>query len=226
MKKNQYPEKYEYTIKSNSMIFRFDCGDLWKRKNVSKWDDMCKCMDVIEKYLSKHDTKLDQFEWVMHYRCPDYEQVKLLNQKKIKDYEIQKQNGHMLTPIHFNFTNNKKNDVLNLSYEFLSSAEDEFILKIIKKLRGLKKIFFSHDLLWCGFLGDVIDHDFVQKYLKNKDWIELPMHIKESYRDYGTYYNDLDTLIYLREQTNQKIKFEFANLDKAEQKILRYHKII
>ena len=41
-------------IKSDQILFKFDCGDMWKRKKVSRWDDIGECLKVINIQLKKN----------------------------------------------------------------------------------------------------------------------------------------------------------------------------
>ena len=41
-------------IKSDQILFEFDCGDMWKRKKVSRWDDIDECLKVINIQLKKN----------------------------------------------------------------------------------------------------------------------------------------------------------------------------
>ena len=41
-------------IKSDQILFKFDCGDMWKRKKVSRWDDIDECLKVINIQLKKN----------------------------------------------------------------------------------------------------------------------------------------------------------------------------
>lgn len=91
-----------------------------------------------------------------------------------------------------------------------------------------RKFFFS----MCNLQGSILgknyfeDEDYVQKKLKQKKWWLGYLEIEERIHRYGTYGNDLDELIYLRDIIDTGIKFNFANISKKQQKILKKHEII
>lgn len=47
------PKLINKDISSHEVFLTFDCGDLFKRSKVSKWDDIGKCMRHIDKFLPK-----------------------------------------------------------------------------------------------------------------------------------------------------------------------------
>jgi hypothetical protein len=229
MKKNKYPELEEDIIKANSVTFRFSGGDLWFRDNVSKFDDLSHCIDQMRESILNHPGKISNFVWYISYFLPDSEQLKKLKDLKIKDYEIDEDhNIHDLTPITYNWDNKTKNNILCVAEDLLTGDED-FILQVINKLSDIKKIYFSMDTLYGGFLDYYEDDEYVRKALRNDSWFDSLMNIEESYRDPevdGKFLNDLDSLLYIKKNIDPKITFEFSHLTKKEKDILKSQDII
>ena len=229
MKKTKYPELEEDIIKANSVTFRFSGGDLWFRDNVSKFDDLSHCIDQMRKSILNHPGKISNFVWYISYFLPDSEQLKKLKDLKIKDYEIDEDhNIHDLTPITYNWDNKTKNNILCVAEDLLTGDED-FILQVINKLSDIKKIYFSMDTLYGGFLDYYEDDEYVRKALRNDSWFDSLMNIEESYRDPevdGKFLNDLDSLLYIKNNIDPEITFEFSHLTKKEKDILKSQDII
>jgi hypothetical protein len=231
MKKTKYPELEEDIIKSKSMIFRFHGGDLWFRDNVDKFDDLGKCIDEMRESVLKHPGKINKFGWYISYFLPNAEQLKLLKNKKFKDYDIEDDNIHSLTPITYNFFGDTKDNQLCVAEDLLVSEED-FVVEVANKLSNLKTIFFSMDVLFNGFLetsSGTDGQDYLQKHLKNDAWFDGYMIIDTCYRDEevgGKFLNDLDSLLYIKKNIKPDIKFEFNYLTKKEKEILRSQGLI
>ena len=222
MKKIKYPELEEDIIKSNSMIFRFHGGDLWFRDNVDKFEDIGKCLDEIRESVLKHPGKINKFGLYISYFLPNGEQLKLLKNKKIKDYEVEEDNIHSLTPISYNFFGNNKDNKLCIAEDLLISEED-FVVEVVNKLSNIKTIYFSMDTLMGGFLELSDYDDYLTKDLKNVSWFDGIMTLDESYRDNetgGKFFNELDSLLFIKKNIKPNIKFEFNYLTKKEKKIL------
>ena len=229
MKKTKYPELEEDIIKANSVTFRFSGGDLWFRDNVNKFDDLSHCIDQMRESILNHPGKINNFVWYISYFLPDSEQLKKLKDFKIKDYEIDEDhNIHDLTPITYNWDNKTKNNILCVAEDLLTGDED-FILQVINKLSDIKKIYFSMDTLYGGFLDYYEDDEYVRKALRNDSWFDSLMNIEESYRDPevdGKFLNDLDSLLYIKNNIDPEITFEFSHLTKKEKDILKSQDII
>jgi len=230
----KYPNLEEKIIKPDQMLFRFDCGDLWKRQNVDKLDDIDECLKTIELALKKNKTKFKKFEWVMNYSVPYVWQAESLNKNKIKSFSVDEDNLHMVEPLRFL----QSEQTLFVSEDLLIK-DGTLVSNLANKLNGLKKLYFWMTPLFGGFLEDHLkDHDvrikYIQKDLKNENWHDNFFQIKEAYQPEfmdkkdidGKYGNDLDSLIYLRGSIDPKVKFEFSFMDKEEEKILRENSII
>jgi|TARA_B100001964_G_scaffold13661_1_gene14210 hypothetical protein len=218
-------------IKSDQILFKFDCGDMWKRKKVSRWDDIGECLKVINIQLKKNQKilkgkKIKKFSWIMNYTIPDENNIKSL--KKNNKYTVQKHNIHRLQPIEF--SENIK--TLNVCEDLIFTLNEDIIILLANKLVGLKKICFWIGLLDLGFLENEADQQrYIHKKLKKKDWWEHTLQIKERYErvddEEGLLHdNDLDGLTYLKSNINPKIKFEFISGDKEDKKILKKNSLI
>ena len=235
MKKNKYPVLVEKIIKPERMYFNFECGDLWKRENVDKWDDIDQCLKLIEPLLKKHKTKLQDFVWDMNYSAPYMAQIDYMKKNKLKEYPIEDQNKHFMNPVWYHETN-LNNELENTLYvgEDLIVANYEFVVDLVNKIEGLETLSFWMMPLSGGFLendpgGDVED---IQDTLNNKSWFNGILTIDEVYAPEESKYeedlhgNDLDGLKFIRENIDPKIKFEFSHLEKHEEKILKDNRII
>jgi len=230
MIKIKYPKINEDLIEDNSMVFIFSGGDLWKRDNVSKWDDLGECIDFIRKPLFKQSNKLDKFEWLINYSVPNIDQLKIMKENKDKNYEILDDNLHTLMPLTYNFAYDQKmkaqpkNNTVDVSEDLLISEED-FIVEVINKLSNPKKIYFTMDVLSDGFLEeDLESEDYIKKGLKNDNWFDGHMTLDESYRDPehgGKFLNDLDSLLYIKKNIDPSITFEFNYITDKEKEILK-----
>jgi len=218
-------------IKPDQILFEFDCGDMWKRKKVSRWDDIEECLKVINIQLKKNQKilkgkKLKKFSWIMNYTIPDENNIKSL--KKTNKYTIQKHNIHRLQPIEFS----ERNKTLNVYEDLIFTLNENIIILLANKLAGLKNICFMMGLLDLGFLEDEPDQQtYIHEKLKKKDWWEHTLQIKERYErmddeDGILHDNDLDGLTNLKSKINPKIKFEFINMDKEDKKILKKYSLI
>ena len=218
-------------IKPDQILFEFDCGDMWKRKKVSRWDDIEECLKVINIQLKKNQKilkgkKLKKFSWIMNYTIPDENNIKSL--KKTNKYTVQKHNIHRLQPIEFS----ERNKTLNVYEDLIFTLNENIIILLANKLAGLKNICFMMGLLDLGFLEDEPDQQtYIHEKLKKKDWWEHTLQIKERYErmddeDGILHDNDLDGLTNLKSKINPKIKFEFINMDKEDKKILKKYSLI
>ena len=133
-------------IKPDQILFEFDCGDMWKRKKVSRWDDIEECLKVINIQLKKNQKilkgkKLKKFSWIMNYTIPDENNIKSL--KKTNKYTIQKHNIHRLQPIEFS----ERNKTLNVYEDLIFTLNENIIILLANKLAGLKNICFIISVL-------------------------------------------------------------------------------
>ena len=223
----KFPKLYEKITNSKEMLFRFDCGSLWHRKNVSRWDDIDKCLKVIEPKIKKHKGKIKNFTWAMLYEIPFLEQIQQMKKFNLYDYEVEDQNLHYLDPI----WHRKKENCLYIAEDLLV-ADDDFISLLVNKIDGLKKICFWSQPVGVGFLEtNECPMEFIQNHLKHKNWWDSMLNIKEPYdknfkSNDSEFGNDLDSLLYIKKNIHPKIKIGFAYIDKDEKKILKKHGII
>ena len=209
-------------IKSDHINYEFECGDLWLRKKVSKWEDLEFCFNKhLEIDLKDLRKKIKKFDLKLNYTLPNLEQIK--NLKKNQKYKIENINKHFIHPLYL------RKNILYVDECFLglSSEISEGIYNLVY-FSNVKEIFFS----MCNLQGSILgknyfeDENYVQKKLKQKKWWLGYLEIEERIHRHGTYGNDLDELIYLRDIIDTGIKFNFANISKKQQKILKKHEII
>jgi hypothetical protein len=229
MKKEKFPKLIEKIINSDSMMFKFDGGDLWKRKNVDKFDDVDACIEVIEPHLRDNKIKIKKFEWYINYSIPmDHQREQ---SKLYMEYNIEELNKHYFEPIFFN----KSDNILYVN-EGLLTANEDFISLLANKMESLKQLYFWVPLLSGGFLEDSKDQtQYIEEKLKQHSWRDFFMEIKEVYQTEfidreeapdDKHGNDIDALIFLRKSIDPNIKFEFNHIDDEEKKILKEHSII
>jgi|TARA_Y100000294_G_scaffold23131_1_gene19678 hypothetical protein len=231
MEKIKFPVLNKKIIKKDQILFEFDCGDMWKRKKVSRWDDIEECLKVINIQLKKKKkilkgNKIKKFSWIMNYTIPDKNNIKSL--KKTNKYTVQKHNIHRLQPMEFY----ERNKTLFVNLDLIFTLNENIIILLANKLAGLKNICFMMGLLDLGFLEDEPDQQtYIHEKLKKKDWREHTLQIKERYgrmddEDGILHDNDLDGLTNLKSEINPKIKFEFLSGDKEDKKILKKYSLI
>ena len=256
---------------SDHLVFWFDGGNLFKRKNVVKSDEIIKSSETIYPHLlkfnsSKKKKKFKCFRWCIHYAIP---QIKKGNVNRFdKKYRsVSDKNSHLLEPICTDWDNNTK---LNVSSDlFQSKNEDaknpygpliEMLILISNCQKDLKEINFLDGMLYHGWLSRVTNQGlYIREKLKHWGWTGFSLDIKKpinfsptkmisgiiqkipkswlkeatfiakkrvSFLKSKIYGEDLEALIYLRNEINPKIKFTFFKLDKTEKKILKKFSII
>ena len=231
MKKIKYPYLEKKIIKPSQMLFRFNCGDMWGRKKLSRWDDIRDCIKIIIPELKKKQKnskgkKLKKFSWIMNYTIPSASDIDDL--KRNKKYIVKNHNIHTLQPIEFT----RKSKYLNV-FEDLLMMDTEILILLASQLDGLKTIEFWLGMLELGGLEEISDQDgYIQDVIKQKEWrsslmdIYEPNYAAELYEDDDSIENDLYALMHLRDAIDPKIKFHCDHLDKKEQKILKKYSII
>ena len=228
MKKYPILDRSIHTKKN--LTFEFDCGDLWLREDVNTFDDINKCQKIIfpevEKYEKKFTKGLEEFEWSMSYTYPDSFQLEDLKKNNKKKYFLKDYNFHIFCPMSYH----KKDKTLQV-YEDLIGADYYLVSLVADLIKDIKEINFGLGTLY-GDLTDLMgnDHEYFEKKLKNKSWMTWVMEIKEPYMpeseiNEGEFGNDLDGLIYIRNQ-HPKIKISFDHVDEDEKKILKKYSII
>lgn len=246
MTNKEAPKLKKKKIKPNSMVYQFSGGDLWDRYPLSKYNDLGLCLNKIKesaydypdesgKSTFDYPDKKDNFEWHLTYYLPDPDQLKKLKNKKIKRYEVKDHNVHIVSPILYNFGKTKDN-ILWISEDLLVCEESYFIVQLANKLNNLSKIYITQGLLTGGFLDGMSGSDqenYIRKDIKGEKkregWVNGLMSIIKSHRDPefgGKYLNELDDLIYIKQNIDPSIKFEFYHLTEKEKKILKREKIL
>jgi hypothetical protein len=104
--------------------------------------------------------------------------------------------------------------------EKLKNAWADFKIDIKKPKK------FSELKIFCALLQKEMMTKGINHNLDTKKSIRHAIKKGESYLKSKVYGEDLEVLIYLRNEINPKIKFTFARLDKAERKILKKFSII
>ena len=280
MQKIQYPvyrsniskKLSKYYNKNHASVFWFDGGNLLKRKDVVKNDEIIKSLETIYSHLaklnkSKNKKKFRCFRWCIHYTIPEIK--KSMANKFGKKYQsVSDKNSHTLEPI---CTDWDKDTKLNVSSDlFQSKNEDvknpygpliEVLILIANLQKDLKEINFINGVLYHGWLSRVANQGlYLREKLKHWGWVgSFPLDIKKpinfsptkmisgviqkipkswlkeatfiakkriSFLKSKIYGEDLEALIYLRNEIDPKIKFTFTKLDKTEKKILKKFSII
>lgn len=123
-------------IKSDHINYEFECGDLWLRKKVSKWEDLEFCFNKhLEIDLKDLRKKIKKFDLKLNYTLPNLEQLK--NLKKNQKYKIENINKHFIHPLYL------RKNILYVDECFLglSSEISEGIYNLVY-LSNAKEIFF------------------------------------------------------------------------------------
>lgn len=208
-------------ISSDEIFLKFDCGDLYKRRNVSKWKDIGNCIKYIDEFLPKLEVTssmtVKRMMVTLQYTLPNQKQI----QRDKKKYKVKDENIHFIDIIKF------IDNTLFLDQHLLMFYERQ-ILALSNICRNLKKLRFLECYLCDGFLDQFKDEEkqeFIRSVLGQKEWFDVGMEIESKYRDKGKYKNDLDSLLYLRKRIDKKIKFSFFS-NKEDRKILKKHKLI
>lgn len=215
------PKLINKDISSHEVFLTFDCGDLFKRSKVSKWDDIGKCMRHIDKFLPKLEKTssgtIKAMMITLRYTLPNQKQLECDGKK----YKAKDENLHSIDIVTF-----IKNTLI-LDQHLLMFYERQ-ILALANICQNLKKLLFINCYLADGLL-DQFSNEKKEEYIRNKlgqkEWFDIGMEIESKYRNKGKYKNDIDSLIYLRKHINPKIKFKFS-ADKTETKILKKHNLI
>ena len=208
-------------ISSDEIFLKFDCGDLYKRRKVSKWEDIGNCIKYIDEFLPELEETssmtVKRMMITLQYTLPNQKQI----QKDKKKYKVKDENIHFIDIIKF------IDNTLFLDQHLLMFYERQ-ILALSNICRNLKKLYFLECYLCDGFLDQFKDEEkekFIRSVLGQKEWFDVGMEIESKYRDKGKYKNDLDSLLYLRKHIDKKIKFRFFS-NKEDRKILKKHKLI
>ena len=234
MSKQQFPVLTKKTISETEILFEFDCGDLWIRDNVDKFEDMDRSINLLKKELPiLKGKKFDKLNLKMKYTAPHSLQLDKLKIDSSNKYEVESTNIHTSYPLIYGDvdpgTDNHK--TLFVSEELINS-DYEFICEVAKLLKDLKVIHFWTCDMTDGFLASDIDQDeFIKLELNNPQWFTQFMEVKENYVEPDEkigekFGNDLDGLIYIRKKLEPEIKIEFNHLDKEEENILKENNII
>ena len=219
--------------KKNHLSFEFHAGCLWSRQNVSKDEDIEKCIFTVNNEVNDYDIKklgkIKYFECTIFYNVPLIEQIKeqkrLLNKSDYYEVEItDDQQVHMLFVIMYD----QKSGTLTVLNDVVDYLDTICVLS--EKIDGIKKIKFVSRGLEGGFLENETDNQYIQKDLENEDWEDWILDIKSEMKKVKPSINEADLDINLlkdfRNNLNSNIKIEFEDLDEDELQILRENKII
>jgi hypothetical protein len=201
-----FPKLINNDIKTN--LFEYDGGDLWKRENVSYWDDQDYCWDNdILKFID-NATSIKEFLWKINYTIPYESQIKDL--KDNQEYKIRKDNSFYSEIIKYS------EKQLNLVDDILL-YDPKIIVKFINKLDNVENIYIALNMMSPSDIFMDEDDDWIQQGLKNPDWNTAAYDLSNS--------DDLDDIKYIKENVDQSIKFDFA-FDEKQMQILKDNKII
>jgi hypothetical protein len=201
-----YPKLIKNDPKTN--LFEYDGGDLWKRENVSYWDDQDYCWNNdILKFID-NATSIKEFLWKINYTIPHGSQIKGL--KDNQEYKIRKDNSFYSEVIRYS------EKQLNLVDDILL-YDPKIIVKFINKLDNVENIYIALNMMSPSDIFMDEDDDWIQQGLKNPDWNTASFDPSNS--------DDLDDIKYIKENVDPKIKFDFS-FDEKQMQILRDNKII
>ena len=192
-----YPKLIKNDPKTN--LFEYDGGDLWKRENVSYWDDQDYCWNNdILKFIDSA-TSIKEFLWKINYTIPHGAQI-----KSLKD-------------------NSFYSEVIKYSEKQLNLVDDillydpKIIVKFINKLENVENIYIALTMMSPSDVFMDEDDKWIQEGLKNPDWKTASYDPSNS--------DDLEDIKYIKENVDPKIKFDFS-FDEKQMQILRDNKII
>lgn len=201
-----FPKLINNDIKTN--LFEYDGGDLWKRENVSYWDDQDYCWDNdILKFID-NATSIKEFLWKINYTIPYESQIKDL--KDNQEYKIRKDNSFYSEIIKYS------EKQLNLVDDILL-YDPKIIVKFINKLDNVENIYIALNMMSPTDILMDEDDDWIQQGLKNPNWNTAAYDPSNS--------DDLKDIKYIKENVDPKIKFDFS-FDEKQMQILRDNKII
>ena len=190
----------EYT--KGNYEFIIDCGDLYLRENVSFEDDLEYCKSIIE---LQNPTKIKSIKVLINYTIPFEEDIDLLKEKKINNYNNKKDNNFSVLLLEF--TQKKKE--LSLCEEIWSGYE-EFNKKIIDEIENLESIYF----FGRNFTDqngntpfDIEDDEYIRNTLNNTKWEDSTFLIPSEDKD------DLEQLKLLKEMVGKDVQIRFEALD-------------
>jgi len=192
-----YPKLIKNDPKTN--LFEYDGGDLWKRENVSYWDDQDYCWNNdILKFID-NTTSIKEFLWKINYTIPHGSQIKGLKDDSFYS-EVIKYSEKQL---------NLVDDIL--------LYDPKIIVKFINKLENVENIYIALAMMSPSDVFMDEDDKWIQEGLKNPDWKTASYDPSNS--------DDLDDIKYIKENVDPKIKFDFS-FDEKQMQILRDNKII
>ena len=190
----------EYT--KGNYEFIIDCGDLYLRENVSFEDDLEYCKSIIE---LQNPTKIKSIKVLINYTIPFEEDIDLLKEKKINNYNNKKDNNFSVLLLEFN----QKKKELSLCEEIWSGYE-EFNKKIINEIENLESIYF----FGRNFTDqngntpfDIEDDEYIRNTLNNTKWEDSTFLIPSEDKD------DLEQLKLLKEMVGKDVQIKFQSLD-------------
>ena len=173
---------------------RIDCGDLYLREDVSFDQDCEYCCDLLKLDIENEEEKIKTLNVFMEYTIPDDDCIKNIKENKLTSYEID-EGKHLFRIDILKF--NQKDKTLEICEDFWIGNES-LIVQIIKKLDGLKKIYFVSRNLRDqegNFLLELSDDDqdkFIRTTYHNPSWKDEMMLDPAEDKD------DLEQLIQLR----------------------------
>tara|TARA_B100000965_G_scaffold143370_1_gene119429 strand:+ start:22 stop:720 length:699 start_codon:yes stop_codon:yes gene_type:complete len=229
-----FPILTKKVISDNEILFEFDCGDLWYRKNADKSEDIDKSIDLFKKELpALKGKKFEKLNLKMKYTAPHSLQLDELKEGSDNKYKVEDVNYHILYPLIYGDEDfGTDNHRIFYVGEDLINADYEFVSEVANLLKDLKVIHFWTLSMTDGFLASgTEDDEFIRSELNNPQWDSQFMEIKENFIEPDEkmgekFGNDLDGLMYIKKNLDHNIEFQFNHIDKEEEEILRKHNII
>ena len=163
------------TIHKDGFVCAFEGGDLFKRKNVFKHDEIETSLKFLYSKLVKLEKikkKFKKFYWLIKYYVPNENQIK--DFKKNKKYKHDwKKTAHILEPLYCSYNNHKK---INISSDlFVEGKKDskykygkkiESIILASKLLTELKQLNFK-----LGFLNRGLPYGWLKSNMSQDKYI-------------------------------------------------------
>jgi len=181
--------------------FIIDCGDLYLRDNVSFEDDLKYCKSIIE---LQNPTKIKSIKVMINYTIPFEEDINLLKEKNINNYDSKKDNNFSVLLLEFS----QKKKELRLCEEIWFGYE-KFIKKIIDEIEDLGSIYFF-GRNFTDQNGNtpfyIEDDEYIRNTLNNANWEDSTFLTPSEDKD------DFKQLKLLKEMVGKNVQIRFEAL--------------
>ena len=213
--------KSHLSLSKSLLELRITCGDLYLREDVSWDEDIKYCRDLLHSEFENLDEKLETCKVFMEYTAPEEEDISLIKKNKLSSYEIN-EDIHLFKVTIFDF--DQKEKILHICDDFWMGNED-FVIKIIKFLKNIKKIRFigrnfENKIDGRLIANDGMDDELIRHYYNNPSWEDEMFLAPAEDKD------DLEQLIKLKNEIGSEVEIEFNFLPDSSLKLLREHQIV